>query len=398
CGALTLAELSSLIPKAGSSYHIIREAYGEFAGFLKIWVEMLVSGPGSVAGVAIAFGAFLAEFLPSQSHWTPTLVGSLAILFFASINLQGVRWGGRTQITLTLIKIVALLGLVFGSFLFAPAAITLQTPAKNLTEGVIPFLRFIGLGVAAVLFTYDGWVDVTHTAGEISDPKRNLPRGLAAGVGAIIVLYLLVNVAYLRVVRLEKMREAPAQVAFITAETAFGPAGASLLKLLITVSIFGALGGVVMTLPRLYYGVAARYQERLEPGNPPHRLFSLLGRVDSKSFVPSASIVFCAVVSLVALLSFRSFGRIVNFFVVPLQLVNILMVASVFRLRKRTAANRDSYLTPAYPFVPLVFVVVMALFLVSAIYYNPKDTLIGIVLASISFPVYRWIHRYELRR
>ena len=398
CGALTLAELSSTIPESGSSYHIIREAFGEFWGFLKIWVEMLVSGPGSVAGLAIAFGTYFSENLQLASSWAPSICGSVAILFFAAINILGIQWGGRTQITLTTVKILALLALVLSSFFFiSPQTTPVQNSSAFSSGDMIAILRFIGLGVAIVLYTYDGWVDVTHAAGEISEPQKNLPRGLILGVCIIIVLYVLVNHAFLRAVPLAEMKENPALVGAAVAEKSFGPEGGKIIQWVIMISIFGSLGGLMMTLPRLYYGAASHLAPRISNGTVPHRFFHALSKISTQTSVPVASIVFCATVSVLALLFFRSFAKIVNFFVVPLQFINILMVASIYTFRRRMNAPSDRYRTPGYPVVPFLFIFVMSLFLISAIYYNPKDTLIGIALASTAIPVFWWIKKYEVR-
>ncbi len=265
CGALTLAELSSQIPESASSFFIIREAFGPFWGFLKFWTELWISGPVSVAGLAIVFGQFCATF--PEIGVSPQIAALCAVLFFTIINLMGVQWGGRTQTVLTSVKICALLGLVFGSlFLAAPATSSASSAqvASSLTGGgIFGLLRVMGLGVAAVLFTYDGWIDVTHAAGEVANPERNLPRGLSLGVGAIIVLYLLVNYSFLRVVPLAEMRSAPTLVASNVASQTFGAAGGSLLTALIIVSILGSMGGLIMTIPRLYFGVADQYEKTI---------------------------------------------------------------------------------------------------------------------------------------
>lgn len=390
CGALTLAELSSLLSRPGATYHIIQEGFGPFWAFLKVWMEMWVSGPGSVAGVAIVFGEFLTRFPGVHLPWSAAGWGVAAITLFAAINLLGVRWGGRTQILLTSVKVAGILALVGGSLWLAspvaPAPVDLSTGA----EGLLSFIRLVGLGVAAVMFTYDGWIDVTHVAGEVSRPERNLPRGLAVGVGGITALYLIVNYAYLRVVPLDRMREAPTAVAAAVARASFGPTGASLLDGLIVLSIFGALGGLVMTLPRLYYAAAAQYG-RQDGARPLRLFFRALALVSPKTTVPAGAIVFCAGMSIVALLFFGSFGRLVTFFVVPLQLANILMVAAVFRLRPRTIAQGTPFLTPGYPLVPAIYIVVIGLFLSSAIYFRPVDTLIGVTLTATGVPAYFWV-------
>ena len=393
CGALTLAELTCLLPHAGASYHIIREGFGPFWAFLKIWIEMWVSGPGSVAGVAIIFGEFAVRLLGSEpSVLSAPVWGALAIVTFTAINLKGIQWGGRTQVVLTVVKLAGLFLLVGGSLLLAAPTAPSAGPGGGTEATLLGFIRLVGLGVAAVLFTYDGWVDVTHVAGEVSEPRRHLPIGLGLGVLGVTLLYLIVNFAYLRVVPLEAMRENPTGVASAVALSAFGPAGGRFLTALMTVSILGALGGLVMTLPRLYYAAASRYEETTAGSrwNPFFRALSWI----SPSSVPAGAVLFSAALSIAALFFFSTFRRIVTFFVVPLHFVNILMVAAVFRLRRPSTAP-SSYLTPGYPWVPAVYILVISLLLLSAIVYNPLDTFIGVVMTATGIPVYLGLARKQ---
>ncbi len=389
CGALTLGELVTLLPKAGASYHIIGAGFGPGWGFVKAWMESWVSAPGSMASIAIVFGELSSGFLGRGS---PRILGIGAVALFAAINLMGVRWGGRTQIALTAIKIAGLLALVFGSYVLAGRVVLPPSETSAGEGGLLAFLRFVGLGVAAVLFTYDGWTDVSHAAGEVSEPRRNLPRGLALGVLGITLLYLVVNDAFLRVIPLDRMREDGASVGTALAVATFGKAGGQIVSGLILISIFGALGGLVMTAPRLVYAACAEY-EALTRGRKGHRFFEALATVSPRTAVPAASILFCSALATVAILFFGTFERLVAFIVVPLQLTNILMVASVFPLRKRGLPSSDRYLTPGYPLVPLAFVLVMSLLLVNAIAFNPRDTLIGVGLTALGIPVYLWIRK-----
>jgi basic amino acid/polyamine antiporter, APA family len=392
CGALTLAELATLLPRAGASYHAIREAFGAFPAFLKIWVEMWVSGPGSVAGVAVIFGEFAARLPGVPAGTSVTAWGVAAIAAFALVNLCGVKWGGRTQVALTAAKVAGLVALVLGSLFLAAPAPTLGAEADATASGasLAGFIRLVGLGVAAVLFTYDGWVDVTHVAGEVKEPARDLPLALGLGVGGLTLLYLVVNFAFLRVVPLEAMRASPTTVAGDAARAAFGPAGGQVLNVVLMVSILGALGGLVMTLPRLYYAAAEQYRAETA-GRAVGRFFDALAWVPARSAVPAGAVLFAAALSIAALCFFSTFRRIVTYFVVPLHLVNILLVASVFRLRPRLGFPPGTYRTPGYPVVPAAYILVLALFLVSAIVYNPFDTLIGLAMAATSVPVYLWV-------
>jgi amino acid transporter len=388
CGALTLGELVSLLPRAGASYHIIGEGFGPGWGFVKAWMESWVSAPGSMASIAIVFGELLSGFLGGGS---PQVFGIGAVTLFAAINLMGVRWGGRTQVALTGVKIAGILALVFGSYFLAERVTPAPSEAGD-GAGLLGFLRFVGLGVAAVLFTYDGWTDVSHVAGEVSQPRRALPLGLGMGVFGIMVLYLVVNDAFLRVIPLDQMRAEGSSVGARLAIATFGKAGGQVVSGLILISIFGALGGLVMTAPRLVYAASAEY-EAMTRGRGGHRFFEALAYVSPTTAVPAAAILFCAVLATIAILFFGTFERLVAFIVVPLQLTNILMVASVFRLRKRALAAPEPYLTPGYPFVPLTFVFVMGLLLVNAIVFNPRDTFMGIALTAIGIPAYLWIRK-----
>jgi APA family basic amino acid/polyamine antiporter len=209
---------------------------------------------------------------------------------------------------------------------------------------------------------------------------------MGLGVISITAIYLVVNYAFLRVVPLAAMQAEPALVASRVAEAAFGPVGGRALDFLMWISIFGAIGGLVMTLPRLFFAAASEYRERAL-GTLASPFFRTLSWVTPGTGVPAGAILFAATMAIVALLFFGSFSRIVTFFVVPFQFMNILLVASIFRLRKRIGSP-DSYRLPGYPYVPLLFMAVMAFFLLSALYYNPLDSVIGILLTLAGIPVY----------
>ena len=393
CGALTLAELSALIPRPGVSYHALTEAYGPFAGFMQAWMMVLVSGPGAIAGIAILFGEFASRLTGTASTAMQLVWGASAILFFALVNLGGAQWGGRTQVLLTLIKVAGLSALIFGGmFLATPALHSQETPGSLPTdEGLFGILRFVGLGVAIVLFTYDGWIDASNVAGEVKEPNKTFPRALGVGVILITLIYLLVNYAFLRVVPLEVMRANSAMVASMVAEASFGSVGGTAVNALMWISIFGALGGLIMTLPRLYYAAASEYVGRAA-GTFLAPFFRGLSSLSQRTAVPAGAIMFAAAISILALLFFGSFSRIVSFFVVPFQFMNILMVASIFRLRRRLGQS-NTYRMPMYPLLPAIFILVMSAFLITALVFNPVDSAIGIALTLFGVPVYKVLTR-----
>ncbi len=387
CGALTLAEITARLPRSGASWHALREGFGPFPAFMQAWIMILVSGPGAMAGIAILFGEFATRILPSTANFfSPVFWAAGAIVFFVLINLRGVHWGGRTQILLTTVKLAGLCLLVLGG-LFIADPVTTDSPDRSLNSyDPAALIRFIGVGVAIVLFTYDGWIDASNIAGEVRSPNRIFPLAMTSGVIVITGIYLLVNVAFLQVVPLEAMKQHPTTVAATVAEAAFGPAGGTLLNGLIWLSVFGALGGVVMTLPRLYFAAASEYRE-------PARdtliapVFNLLSRQSPVSGVPSGAVLVAGVTAIAALTFFGSFSRIVTFFVVPFQCINILMVASIFPLRRK-ASTPDLWKMPFYPLPPLIFILVMSVFLVTTLYHNPLDSLVGLLLTLAGIPAF----------
>ena len=393
-GVMTVGQLGAALPRSGADYHIIREGFGELLGFVKLWQNVWVSGPGSVAAVAILFGKFCSDILATTISLSPVALGVVAILVFTGINLLGVEWGGRTQIALTIIKISALLLLVTGSLFLVEGARSTSTAnmvVGNSSEGIWVFFRLIGLGVGAVLFTYDGWVDIMHAAGEVKDPKKNLPLGLTLGVVLITTVYLLTNYAYLRVVPLHEMAGSESLAAIVVAEKTFGSAGGKFISLLMMISILGALGGLIMTFPRLLYAAGVQYSEEAKRGGMVGRLFQFLATVSSGSQSPSGAILMSCVTAILALVFFQSFSRIVNFFVVPNHLFNILLVAAVFKFAQGN--DGEKFKPFGFPVIPIIYIVTIAGFLISALVYRPGETLMGVALSATGVPVYYWLER-----
>ncbi len=393
-GVMTVGQLGAALPRSGADYHIIREGFGELLGFVKLWQHVWVSGPGSVAAVAILFGKFCSDILASTISLSPVAWGVVVILVFTGINLLGVEWGGRTQIVLTIIKISALMVLIAGSLFLvegAQSTLTTERAVGNSSEGAWGFFRLIGLGVGAVLFTYDGWVDIMHAAGEVKDPKKNLPLGLTLGLILITTVYLLTNYAYLRVVPLHEMAESESLAAIVVAEKTFGSAGGKFISLLMMISILGALGGLIMTFPRLLYAAGVQYSEEAKRGGLVGRLFRFLATVSSGSQAPSGAILMSCVTAVLALVFFQSFSRIVNFFVVSNHLFNILLVAAVFKFAQGN--DGEKFKPFGFPVIPIIYIVTITGFLISALVYRPGDTLMGVALSATGVPVYYWLER-----
>ena len=387
CGALTFAELSILLPRPGVMYHSLNEAYGPFAGFFQGWVQILISGPGSIAGASIFFGELANQVLGIENNSLRLAWGALIILFFSAINLRGVSQSGNTQVVITAAKLTGILALIVGAiFLSSPIEWQSSTPIVEKEIGLWSTLQFIGLGVGIVLFTYDGWADASHLAGEVKNPKKNLPIGIGLGVLAVIAIYLLINYAFLSVVPLEFMRENPTIVATTVAEAAFGNIGSNIIQILICISIFGAVGGLVMSIPRLFYATVSDFRDDASK-TVVAPFFNALSTISPKTSVPSGAIIYSAVMAIFFLLFFGTFADIVTFLMVPLQFINIWIVSSIFILRPRLSQD-DDFKTPLYPLIPAIFIIAMSILIISALVYNTEQSLYGIALSLTSIPVY----------
>jgi APA family basic amino acid/polyamine antiporter len=382
------------LPRSGASYHALREAFGPFVAFMQAWIMILISGPGAIAGVAILFGEFANRSLESSGLvLSPIFWAVMAIFFFTIINLRGAALSGGTQVLLTVVKITGLIALIVGALFFADP-IARPNSASLDQDGnfsSLALFQFIGAGVAIVLFTYDGWIDASNVAGEVRNPNRNFPLAMGAGVIVITCIYLLVNYAFLQVVTLAMMREQPATVAATVAIASFGKLGGEFLNVFIWISIFGALGGLIMTLPRLYYAAASEYQDSAR-GTLYGPFFKTLSYLSPKTGVPAGAIMVSCVIAVVVLMFFGSFSRIVTFFVVPFQCINMLMIATIFKLRPRLA-TADTYRSPFYPLLPVIYIFVMSLFMLVSLIYNPLESLIGILLTLVGIPVYLGLSR-----
>jgi len=248
-GALAYAELGAMLPHSGGQYIYLREAYGPVAAFVCGWVSFLIVQSGSIAAVSVGFGiylSYLAPGVPGVSRWAPLAL----IALFSFINYRGVRWAARTQNVFTALKVGGLAILIGSAFVSnAPAApMPVAAPAALSMHGVV--VTLLGCFLA-----YDGWQYVAFVAGEVRKPSRTIPLALALGTGAVILLYVVANVAYFRVLPLSRIA-ASEHVAATAAEQTMGSVGASFVALTVMLSAAGAANGSILTSPRIYFAQA----------------------------------------------------------------------------------------------------------------------------------------------
>jgi len=369
-GALSLSELAAAFPRSGGVFVYLREVYGPAVAFLFGWT-LLFFYPAGTAAVALVFAEYLGTLLP-LSPVGVRVVATGAITVVSIASYYSVRGAGAIQSAATLGKLAAIAALVSAAFLLGDGA------AGAFGRGApAPGDAHWGGGVAlvAALWAYNGFQDMVPIAGEVRDPGRVLPRALLAGSAVVIAVYLAANAAYLYVLPYTALRASPL-VASDTAVRVIGAAGAGTVAVMVMVSTFGTVNGLLLTQPRVFYAMA---REGL--------LFGALARVHPRFFTPHIAVVSFAALALVSVWS-GTFEQLTQAFVLGVWPFLALAAAGVLVLRRTRPGLARPYRTPGYPVVPLVFIAGTLWMVCSALVANPGPTLAGVGLTLLGVPVY----------
>jgi len=371
-GALTIAELATMYPRSGGVYVYIREAWGPLPAFLFGFTQLVVIRPSALGAIAMIFAAYVRTFFPGLTDLHVRIIAAGAIAVLGLINYRSLVWAAVIDNVTTAAKVLALAGLAAIAFMFGDFS-------GGALAGPIKFspLSWGGFGVAliAVMWTYDGWADLTFIAGEVKDPGRTLPRALLGGTAIIMLVYLAVNVAYLFVLTLDEMAGS-ALVAADTATHIFGRAGAAIVGSLVMLSAFGALTASMITGPRIFWAMA---DDRL--------FFKPIAAVHPRYGTPHVAILLATLLG-IAYVSIRTFEQMADAFILGIWPFYALAVGAVFILRRRHPEAVRPYRTIGYPLVPLIFLVASVGMLANALVEQPVSTLIGFGLILAGVPVY----------
>lgn len=373
-GALVCAELSSAYPRTGGVYVFLKEIYSPSLGFLWGWAMLWTMHSGILAAIATVFARYAGFFVPLNDV-TTRIVAVSAIVLLSAINYLGVKFGSRVQTAFTLVKVLAVIAIIALGLYFDSAR---NVDVENTTAHVVTIGNFF-LAVGAGLFAYGGWHMVTYTAEETVNPTRTIPRSLMIGVAVVTLCYIGLNVVYLSVLPLEAVMKST-RVAADTFEVLIGPQAAAAISALVMFSAFGALNGIVLVGPRVYYqmsqdGLWFRWASHLHP------TFQ----------TPARAIILQAVVAsvLVATGSYRAlFTRVIYtewiFFA--------LLALGVILLRRRPG-YAPAWRMPLVPLAPLLFIVVSLLIVVNQIRADLVDSAIGLAIVASGLPAYYFWNR-----
>jgi len=354
CAALTLAELSAALPRAGGDYVILYEAYGPLAAFLAGWVTFLLGNAAPIAASASASASYLLAPLHlsgAQGRLAEQGTASLAILIFAAIHISGQRRTVRVQVTITAIKLMLL-----GLFVVAGLAAGWRH-AANLADRPALDLKTVGemtFSLVYITYAYFGWNAASYLAGEISQPGRNLPRAIGLGTGAVVLLYLAMNAVYalalpaaeVRRIAHEQGPNAVAPIAELAAARLFGSRWAAPLSVAIGLMLLSSVSAYILTGPRVAYAMA-------RAGQFP----ALAGRLSPRFRTPAIATALLAALS-IGMLWTGSFKSIVIYASLGMALFSILTIAAVYVLRIRQPSLPRPFRTPGYPLVPAVYILV----------------------------------------
>ncbi len=388
-GALVYAEVGSLFPKAGGEYVYIREAYGDLPGFLYGWMRFWIASPGSIAAYAVGGATFLGGTnIPGINAWrTPLAVGF--IMFFTGLSCMSVRFGGRVQSFVTALKVVIIAGLTLAIFAFSPTG-DWRHLVPHAAGGGWPGFAAFGAAVLAALWAYDGWNNMPMVAGEIRDPQRSIPLSLIIGVGGVMLIYTLVNIAYVYALPFGELLSANSKLhpdglpAATKAASGFlGASGTAIISTAFFISAMGALNGSILTSSRIPYAMAT---ENMMPG--------YLAAVHPRTHVPVRSVLIQGGWAAVIAVS-GTFDQITDYVVFAGWVFYGLASVSLIIFRFRMPDAPRGYRVPAYPWLPLVFAAAAAALLVNTLVTSPRESLTGLVFIASGVPVYFRMRRRE---
>jgi APA family basic amino acid/polyamine antiporter len=427
-GALSYGELAAMMPRAGGQYVYLRESLGSLWGFLYGWTLFLVIQTGTIAAVGVAFGKFMGHFFPAISAdkwilgpihvgvWSPfgislggmdmglnrqNLCGIVIVIFLTILNTFGLKLGAAVQNVFTIAKVSALAGLVLAGIFVArnPQAIAanfgnfwrLDLPHSASGTALGPFVGILTiLAVAQVgsLFSADAWNNVTFTAGEVKNPKRNLPLALAMGTGVVILLYVAANFIYLMHLPFDGSMSGGDAVArgikYATSDRVgtaalqqmFGGPGAGLMAIAILISTFGCCNGLILSGARVYYAMA---KDGL--------FFKSTGAVHPKYLTPKNALIVQGIWTCILCLS-GTYNDLLNYVIFAVLVFYILTIAGLFVLRRTQPNAERPYRAVGYPVLPAIYIV-MALFIdVVLLRYKPQYTWPGLIIVLLGIPVY----------
>ncbi|MBC8046369.1 MAG: amino acid permease [Fimbriimonadaceae bacterium] len=391
CGALTFAEIGARLPVAGGYYKIFSYAYHPVYAFMLNWSQVIINA-GSGAGVAIIGAEYITPVLfPAASH-PETIIKIIAvsiILILFGINYLGIKMGARTQNVLSILKIVLITIFcfaVFGNHNTQSTQIAESLPGLEAGTNQLNFAQAFGISLISIFFTYGGYQQTVNFGADVENAKRNIPKAIFFGVGIVIVLYLLINIAYVNVLGFENMKASPL-IAKELAEAFFGNIGATIISIVLFISVLGFLNTSVMSNPRVYYAMA---DEKILP--------PIFKKVNTKTQVQEFGLTFFITIMIASVFLLGNFEDIINYvlFIDSISLASA--AAAIFILRIRSDKNYNGFKMKLYPIVPALFMITLLFVTYNTIIADSQSSFYGFLIFIGGFPLYHLMKKIILHR
>jgi APA family basic amino acid/polyamine antiporter len=378
CGALSLGELAAALPETGGLYAYLREGWGRMPAFLFGWSELVLIRANALGGIAVVFGEYFLRSVgvdPVEHVLLARGLSAGAIAFAAAVNIRGANLGAFIVGIATWAKFTALTVLAVSAFVLGSSH---GATLSNLRSGAGTPLAVssMGLALVSILWAYDGWADLSFASGEVKDPQRNLPRAIILGTLAIIVIYVMINIAYLYtnpIAMVARSRLVAADTMFAL----FGRTGVVLVSIFVMISSFSSLNGSMLASPRVFFAMA-------DDG----LFFETIARVHPRYKTPYIAILLAGLLGMALVLS-RSFEALTDTFVLAIWPFYAVGVAAIYRLRRLRPELARPYRALGYPIVPAVFVISVIAFVLNAIVHEPVTTGVTFALIFAGVPVYQ---------
>jgi APA family basic amino acid/polyamine antiporter len=387
CGALSFAELAGAIPETGGTYQFLKRAYPNTPiAFLFGWMMFFAYAAGASAVVATMAAQYAGHFLNQVMDYGPGASRTVAVLIIvtlAAVNCLGVRQGGRAQNVLTALKLAGMLAIVAIGFLLGGKGSPLEPMLPTGKTGP-EMVSSVGTAMVLSIFSYSGWYFVTHVAGEVREPAKNLPRAIFVGMAIVIAVYLGVNAAYLFALPFDQLKTSP-RVAADAMTAVVGPRGGDLIAIVVLLSALGSANAQLLNYPRITFSLAqdGYFFDRLAQVHPTRR-------------TPVAAIVvFALVASIFAVVG--SYQQILSSVGFVSQLFMVLTVVGLIVLRRREPMLPRPFRVPGYPVVPALYVVILVWYLGNLLVTRLEPTLIGVGIVLAGLPFYWYWRRRGVR-
>ncbi len=389
-GAMSYARLATAFPEVGGQYVFLKKAWGEIPAFMYGWALFFVIQTGTLAAVAVAFAKFLGVLFPAISSqavlqiipgFSITAIQGVAIAVLMALtayNCFGIKEGALLQNVFTVLKVLAVAGLIGAGFLASGQGLPNPSQWSLIPQETLPLPLLAVFAIATVgpLFSADAWNNVTFISGEVKNPQVNVAKAMVYGTALVLTLYLLVNMAYLNVLPFDLIQHAPEdRVATAAINHIWGGAGAGIMAAIILVSTFGCLNGLTLAGARVFYAMA---KDKL--------FFAPFGKVHPRFHTPTVSLVGQGICASVLTLT-GSYGQLLDYTIFTTLLFYLITISGMFRLAKRHPEQLRMASWQARV-IPVTYLILVSYICINLFLYKPGYTLPGLGIVSLGIPIY----------